>query len=62
MDRLAAQLAFITEIDRLKGILRQNRVLRGERRENSAEHAWQLALMAVVLAEHAKEPVATAAD
>ncbi len=57
MDRLAAQLAFITEIDRLKGILRQNRVLRGERRENSAEHAWQLALMAVVLAEHAREPV-----
>jgi len=57
MDRLAAQLAFITEIDRLKGVLRQNRVLRGERRENSAEHAWQLALMAIVLAEHANEPV-----
>ncbi|MBI5831826.1 MAG: HD domain-containing protein [Armatimonadetes bacterium] len=57
MDRLAAQLSFITEIDRLKGVLRQNRVLRGERRENSAEHGWQLAVMAIVLAEHANEPI-----
>lgn len=53
--RLAQQLAFLLELDRLKGILRQTRVLGGERRENSAEHSWHLALCAAVLAEHAPE-------
>jgi putative hydrolase of HD superfamily len=51
--RLGRQLAFIMELDRLKGILRQTRVLEGARQENSAEHSWHLALCAVVLAEHA---------
>jgi putative hydrolase of HD superfamily len=51
--RLGQQLAFIMELDRLKGILRQTRVLDGARQENSAEHSWHLALCAVALAEHA---------
>ena len=51
--RLGAQLRFFLETDRLKGILRQTRVAGGARRENSAEHSWQLALLALVLAEHA---------
>jgi putative hydrolase of HD superfamily len=51
--KLGRQLAFIMEMDRLKGILRQTRVLDGVRQENSAEHSWHLALCAVVLAEHA---------
>jgi putative hydrolase of HD superfamily len=51
--KLGQQLAFIMELDRLKGILRQTRVLDGTRQENSAEHSWHLALCAVVLAEHA---------
>lgn len=55
--RLSRQLEFIWEIDRLKGILRQTRVLGGERRENSAEHSWHLAVMALLLAEYASEPV-----
>jgi putative hydrolase of HD superfamily len=50
---LGRQLSFILELDRLKGILRQTRVLDGARQENSAEHSWHLALCAVVLAEHA---------
>src|SRR6185295_6453160 len=29
----------------------------GERRENTAEHSWHLAMAALVLAEHAEEPV-----
>lgn len=53
MDRLAQQIKFIIEIDRLKGILRQNLLADGSRRENSAEHSWHLAMMAVVLAEYA---------
>lgn len=55
--RLASQLAFIIEIDRLKTVLRQSPIADGSRRENTAEHSWHLALAAVVLAEHANEPV-----
>lgn len=51
--RLAEQLHFVTEIDRLKGVLRQTTLMDASRRENSAEHSWHLALMAVVLAEYA---------
>ena len=52
-DRLARQLAFIREIDRLKLVLRQTRLMDGSRRENDAEHCWHLAMMALVLGEHA---------
>ena len=51
--RLAAQLAFVVEIDRLKGVLRQTPLCDGSRRENSAEHSWHLALYALTLAPYA---------
>jgi 5'-deoxynucleotidase YfbR-like HD superfamily hydrolase len=53
--RLDEQMRFVAEIGRLKGVLRQT-VLAGDglnRRENSAEHSWHLATMALVLGEHA---------
>jgi putative hydrolase of HD superfamily len=53
MERLDQQLRFVTEIDRLKGVLRQTMLTEPRRRENSAEHSWHLAVMAVALAEHA---------
>jgi len=56
-NRLNQQIQFILEIDRLKQILRQTLLIDGSRRENSAEHSWHLAIMAMVLAEHA--PVGT---
>jgi putative hydrolase of HD superfamily len=52
-DRLAQQIQFIIEIDKLKGILRQTLLIDESRRENSAEHSWHLALMAVLLIEYA---------
>src|SRR5215469_15797836 len=55
MERLDHQMRFIAEAGQLKGVLRQT-VLAGpglNRPENSAEHSWHLAVMAVVLAEHA---------
>ena len=55
MDGLDQQLRFIAEAGRLKAVLRQT-VLAGpglDRPENSAEHSWHLAVMALVLAEHA---------
>jgi putative hydrolase of HD superfamily len=56
-DRLAAQIGFVLEADRLKSVLRRGHLADGSRLENSAEHSWTLALMAIVLAEHAAEPV-----
>lgn len=52
-DRLEAQLRFAVEVDRLKSILRQTRLVDGSRQENSAEHSWHVALLAALLAEHA---------
>lgn len=57
LGRLAAQVDFLLEVDRLKSVLRRGYLADGSRYENSAEHSWTLALMALVLAEHAREPV-----
>lgn len=56
-DRLAHQLAFIAEIDRLKSVIRRTSLCDDSRLENSAEHSWHLAVMAMVLAEHAEPGV-----
>jgi 5'-deoxynucleotidase YfbR-like HD superfamily hydrolase len=53
MEPLDRQVAFVLEADRLKTVLRQSTLTDRSRRENSAEHSWHLALMALVLAEHA---------
>jgi putative hydrolase of HD superfamily len=53
MERLDRQMRFITEIDGLKGVLRQTMLAGPGRRENSAEHSWHVAVMAVTLGEHA---------
>lgn len=51
-DRLADELAFVHELDRLKTVLRQSFVGETSRRENTAEHSWHVAVMAAVLSEH----------
>ncbi len=55
--RLRRQLTFVIEIDRLKTVLRQSPLVSAERRENDAEHSWHLAVMVVLLAEYADEPI-----
>jgi putative hydrolase of HD superfamily len=55
--RLAQQLQFLVEIDKLKLILRRNPLCSDPRRENDAEHCWHLLAMAAVLAEYAPGPV-----
>jgi putative hydrolase of HD superfamily len=55
--RLAQQIQFVIEIDKLKGILRQTLLTDSSRRENSAEHSWHIAIMAILLAEYAPQPV-----
>lgn len=56
-ERLHRQITFVLELDRLKTVLRRTYLLHQERHENSAEHSWHLAMMALVLAEHANTPV-----
>ncbi len=55
--RLTQQLQFVLEIDKLKGVLRQTLLTDSSRRENSAEHSWHIAIMAIALAEYAAAPV-----
>ncbi len=58
IERLTRQIAFILEIDKMKTILRQNvPITEPHRQENDAEHSWHLAMMALLLAEHADETV-----
>ena len=56
-DRFEQQIRFILEIDKLKTILRRTYLLNLDRAENTAEHSWHLAIMAILLSEHANEPV-----
>ena len=57
MTRLERQMAFCREVDKQKEITRQTYICSGARRENDAEHAWHMALMAYVLKEYANEDV-----
>lgn len=54
--RLEQQLRFLLEIDQLKQVERRSYLADGSRRENSAEHSWHLAVMAVLLCEHLDDP------
>ncbi len=56
-ERLEQQIAFLLEIDKLKSVLRRTYLVDDPRHENSAEHSWHLAVMAMLLAEHANAPV-----
>jgi len=55
--RFQSQIEFLLEMDKMKNIYRQTLVLHEDRAENDAEHAWHLAMLALVLHEYANEPV-----
>lgn len=54
-QNLNQQIQFIIEIDKLKSVLRQTILMDGSRNENDAEHSWHLAMMAILLSEHAND-------
>lgn len=56
-NRISSQIAFLTEADKLKSILRGTSLCDNSRHENSGEHSWHIALYALILAEHAAKPV-----
>ena len=51
--RLAEQIGFILEIDKLKGVFRRTYLIDRSRLENDAEHSWHLGMMAILLSEYA---------
>ncbi|GAB7220189.1 HD domain-containing protein [Vibrio comitans] len=58
MQRLNQQLDMLMEIDQLKNVLRRTRVKSAQGRlENSAEHSWHVATMAMLTQEHANVEV-----
>ena len=56
-ERLQRQLAFALEIDQEKQVQRQTHLSHRGRRENDAEHAWHMSVMAYLLREYANEPI-----
>ena len=50
--RLQRQIEFFIEIDKLKQVFRQTFLMDKSRQENSAEHSWHIALMAIILSEY----------
>ena len=57
VERLARQIAFLIECDRLKDIVRQTLNAHSGRPENDAEHSWALCLFVMTLAEHSNTPI-----
>ena len=55
-ERLARQLGFIVEIEKMKSILRRTLLADSSRRENDAEHSWHLAIAALLLCEYTPAP------
>ena len=53
---LSQCVSFINELEKLKVIYRQNSVLDKSRNENSAEHSWHVALMAIILMDYSNAP------
>ena len=56
-EQLGDRIRFVVELDRLKQVLRRTVVTDATRRENTAEHSWHVAMMALVLADTTDEPV-----
>lgn len=56
-DELEKCFEFILELEKLKAVQRKVKPLGLDRYENSAEHSWQLSVLALVLAKYANEPI-----
>lgn len=50
-------MEFLIASDALKGVDRRTSLIDRSRRENSAEHSWQVMLLAMTLIEHAEEKI-----
>ncbi|OPZ75555.1 MAG: 5'-nucleotidase [Verrucomicrobia bacterium ADurb.Bin474] len=56
-EALEKQIGFLRELDRLKSVARRSILSHESRRENSAEHSWHVAMVAMTLVTYSDEPV-----
>ena len=56
-EKLQKQIRFAIVIDEMKNIFRRNLNIDGTRRENDAEHSWNLAMLAMLFEEYSTEKV-----
>ena len=56
-ERLKKQIAFALELDKEKMVFRQTSLSNHGRKENDAEHAWHMAVMAYLLREYSNEEI-----
>ena len=56
-ERLTRQMDFCREVDKEKEVFRQSYLCDSSRRENDAEHAWHMGIMAMILREYSNEDV-----
>ncbi len=56
-EKLQKQIKFAITIDEMKNIFRRNLIIDGTRRENDAEHSWNLAMLAMLFEEYSTERV-----
>lgn len=56
-DSIQQIVNFILELDKLKGVLRKTSLIGADRYENSAEHSWQIAILAASLESYAESAV-----
>lgn len=56
-DHIGTIVRFIVEVDKLKSVTRKIRPLGADRYENSAEHSWQIALLALTLERYCRNSI-----
>ena len=56
-ERIKKQLEFSMEIDKEKNVFRQTSLSGKGRKENDAEHAWHMAIMAYLLREYSNDEI-----
>ncbi|MBQ2842585.1 MAG: HD domain-containing protein [Clostridia bacterium] len=56
-EKLQKQIKFAIVIDEMKNIFRRNLIIDGSRRENDAEHSWNLAMLAMLFEEYSTEKI-----
>ena len=56
-ERIRQQFDFLLEIDKEKEVVRRTPLHDNSRMEDDAEHAWHMAVMALILSEYANEEV-----
>ncbi len=56
-DILKSQMQFCLELDKEKEIYRQTYISSASRKENDAEHAWHMAVMALILSDYSNQEI-----